>query len=117
MKNNTFFGKTIIEDKEAELKDITKSALVHNLVIEVDAKNEITKERDEIYSENEKLFEENEMLKKRVKFLQRQCWKVKQIKQGFTNMFERTYEENKNFQTIIDRMNEEIKELREAKDD
>lgn len=105
---NKFFGKTIIEDKEEELKDISKSALVHNIVIEKDAKDEIIKERDEIY-------EENERLHKQVEFLSKKCREAGLIKDNFKFVLERELELNKNLQTIIDRMNEDIKRLKEQK--
>ena len=60
--NNKFFGKVLIEDKEEELKHISKSSLFHNIVLLHDELKEMQEERDTISNEYDKLYEENKNL-------------------------------------------------------
>ena len=60
--DNKFFGKILIEDKEEELKHISKSSLFHNIVLLHDELKEMQEERDTISNEYDKLYEENKNL-------------------------------------------------------
>lgn len=61
--DNKMFGKTIIEDREKELADVSKSALMHNLDCEIEKRKEAEEERDSISKEEERLAEENRNLR------------------------------------------------------
>jgi len=61
--NNKFLGETIIKDREKELADISKSALLHNIECQDEALKEITEERDSISKELDRTYEENNNLR------------------------------------------------------
>ena len=77
---NKFFGKTIIENKEEELKHITKSSLFHNIVLLQDELRDAMDERDVCSEAEGKLHEENENLRTIISKLQNEIKELKEQK-------------------------------------
>jgi chromosome segregation ATPase len=113
MTNSEFFKNVGIPDREAELKDVSKSALF-NKIIELEDDLILAKdERDINYKENSESLLEIDKLKKDKSDL---CMDVVELQQRNEAHFQnekRLLEENENLKVLISQLQQDNKKLTE----
>lgn len=113
MTNSDFFKKVGIPDREAELKDVSKSALL-NRIVELEDDLILAKdERDINYKENSQSLNEIEKLKKDKSDLCMDVVELQQRNERHHQNEKKLIEENENLKVIISQVQEESKKLTE----
>ena len=111
MTNSDFFKKVGIPDREAELKDVSKSALL-NRIVELEDDLILAKdERDINYKENSESLNQIEKLKKDKSDLCMDVVELQQRNETHHQNEKKLIEENENLKVIISQVQEESKNL------
>ena len=113
MTNSEFFKNVGIPDREAELKDVSKSALF-NRIVELEDDLILAKdERDINYKENSESLLEIDKLKKDKSDLCMDVVELQQRNEAYFQNEKRLLEENENLKVLISQLQQDGKKLTE----